>query len=131
MKPIILLVEDDEDDISFFKDALFEICPQCEFIYAHNGFEAIKKLNFLRPVKPHFIFLDLNMPVMNGLEFLKEIKVPGNYNEIPVYVLSTSNEAQIKEQSMKAGAVAFFTKPVRQEDLKGLISLATGIFQDN
>ena len=131
MKPIILLVEDDEDDISFFKDALLEICPKCDFLYAHHGLEAIKKLNLLNPVKPHFIFVDLNMPIMNGYEFVKEIKNNKNWKDIPVYVLSTSSDGQVKEQSLKIGATKFYTKPVKTEDLKVLISNATGILLEH
>jgi CheY-like chemotaxis protein len=130
MRTIILLVEDDEDDISFFKDALLEICPGCDFLYAHHGLEAFKKLNILKPIKPHYIFVDLNMPVMNGYEFLKEIKQNKNWSDIPLYILSTSNEAVVKEQSLKLGASNFFTKPVKTEDLKALISKATGILQE-
>ena len=131
MKTIILLVEDDEDDISFFKDALLEICSTCDFIYAHHGQEAIKKLHLLNPVKPHFIFVDLNMPVMNGNEFIKEIKSNNHWKDIPVYVLSTSSDGQVKEQSLKNGATKFYTKPVKTEDLKILISNATGILLDH
>jgi CheY-like chemotaxis protein len=131
MQPIILLVEDDEDDISFFKDALLSICPDCNFLYAHNGLEAIKKLNLLKPVKPHFIFVDLNMPVMNGFEFLKEIKKVKSFTDIPTYVLTTANEPKLKEESLEAGANDFFTKPVRIEDLKILITRVTGILQEH
>ena len=127
MKQIILLVDDDEDDISFFKDALSEVCPSCDFLYAHHGLEAIKKLKLLYPVKPHFIFVDLNMPIMNGYELLTEIKNNQDWKDIPVYVLSTSNEWSVQEQSLKMGANKFYTKPVRTEDLKALISNATGI----
>lgn len=122
MKPIILLVEDDEDDIAFFQDALQEVCPQCEFLFAHHGLEAIKKLNLLKPIKPHFIFVDLNMPIMNGYEFIKEIRQVDSLKEIPAFVLSTSNDPSIKEKSMKAGATEFFTKPVMANDLKSLIA---------
>ena len=129
MKPIILLVEDDEDDILFFKDVLLEMIPKSEFLYSHNGLDAIKKLNLMKPVKPNFIFVDLNMPIMNGFEFLKEIKKVSSFKDIPTYVLSTSNDSQAKEQSLNAGAEEFLTKPVKPEDLKTLISRVTKILQ--
>jgi CheY-like chemotaxis protein len=127
MKPIILLVEDDEDDISFFKEVLLDMIPTCEFLYSHNGLDAIKKLNLLKPIKPHYIFVDLNMPIMNGFEFLKEIKKVSSFKDIPTFVLSTSNDSHAKEQSLSAGAEKFFTKPVKAEDLKNLILKATNI----
>lgn len=101
---------------------------QCEFLYAHHGLEAIQKLNLLKPVKPHFIFVDLNMPVMNGYEFIKEIRQVNSLKGTPAYVLSTSSDPIVKEQSLQAGAKEFFTKPVKTDDLKILIAEVLQIF---
>jgi CheY-like chemotaxis protein len=133
MSPTILLIEDDDDDVFLFKDALSDLKFTCNFLHASNGLEAIKKLNLMKPHKPDFIFTDLNMPVMMGLQFLAEMKKVKSFKDIPVFILSTSSHTSDKDDSLNAGAAGFFSKPFGGEELKKIISsvieLSSSIFE--
>lgn len=129
MHPSILLVEDDEDDVFLFRDTLLEINPHSKLLNAINGLEAIKELNLMKPDKPQFIFTDLNMPLMNGWEFLKEIKQVKSFKDIPVFILSTSTESKDRSQSIVYGAAGFFTKPATVQELKAILEKAVHIIE--
>ncbi|MES2620494.1 MAG: response regulator [Bacteroidota bacterium] len=113
----ILLVEDDIDDQQFFIEALKEICPEAECSIANNGIEALAHLNN-DPLLPSCIFLDINMPYMNGFECLTEIKKAKAYKAIPVCVLSTSSNEASKTQSLQLGAASFISKGWNLTELK-------------
>ena len=70
----IMLIDDDEDDLDIFSQALMKIDPSIQFAGFKNGMEAIKLLNDSDMLLPDLIFLDLNMPCMNGFECLKKIR---------------------------------------------------------
>ena len=105
----ILLIDDDIDDQLYFKDAINEISKSLECKIANNGREAIKQINV--PPPPDLIFLDLNMPVMNGYECLSFLKREDRYKNIPVVIFTTSQSVNDIEKSRKMGAELFFTKP--------------------
>src|SRR6185369_504496 len=94
----VLLVDDDDDDQVMFLDALGEISNDVECITMNNGVEAIKSLKILRPL-PSIIFLDLNMPLMNGFECLKHLKKDEQYKKIPVVIFTTSNSPEDQIQA--------------------------------
>ncbi len=106
----ILVVDDDEDDQMLFKEALKQINSLVNCEIAFNGAEALAKLKTM-PV-PDIIFLDLNMPVMNGFECLRAIKKEQIFQDIPVIIFTTANDNATIEQSRKLGATAFFHKPI-------------------
>jgi CheY-like chemotaxis protein len=106
----IFLIDDDEDDQLFFIDALESIDPLLQCDTAGNGKVALEKLLSSDPL-PDIIFLDLNMPVMNGFEFLMHIKNEMLVNKIPVGIFTTSNIIDDIKKSKKLGAKFFFTKP--------------------
>jgi|SRR5450432_2262183 len=105
----ILLVDDDADDQLYFKDAINEISPDLQFEVARNGQEALATIGI--PPPPDLIFLDLNMPIMNGYECLTALKKTAPYNQIPVVIFTTSKNEQDIQRSKKLGASLFFTKP--------------------
>lgn len=108
----ILLVEDDHVDIMTIKRAFKDLKITNPVNVCENGLEA---LDFLRnPQKqfPGVILLDLNMPKMNGIEFLQEIKDDEQLKLIPVVVLTTSKEEQDKVESFKLGVAGYMIKPV-------------------
>jgi len=108
----ILLVEDDHVDIMTIKRAFKDLKITNPVNVCENGLEA---LDFLRnPQKqfPGVILLDLNMPKMNGIEFLQEIKDDEQFKSIPVVVLTTSKEEQDKVESFKLGVAGYMIKPV-------------------
>src|SRR4249920_148287 len=96
----ILLVDDDIDDQEIFISVLKEIQPGVEYVTAKNGLEAMDYLVQAVP-PPTLIFMDINMPVMNGLQCLAEIKSIHEFRDIPVVMLTTSNDPPTKKQSLK------------------------------
>ena len=105
----ILLVDDDADDQFFFMDAISNIDSSLHCEVANNGIEAIDHLKTIPP-PPSVIFLDLNMPMMNGYECLEKIKQLPEFKEIPVVIFTTSSNPKDKEITKKLGAKIFLTK---------------------
>lgn len=105
----IFLIDDDDDDQLIFKDALSEINSAIECIFANNGIEAISLLKKISPL-PSLIFLDLNMPVMNGFECLQRLKQENRMKEIPVVIFTTSNNPLDRIKSKERGAEFYLTK---------------------
>jgi CheY-like chemotaxis protein len=111
-KNLILLVEDDEIDARTVVRALKDIKVTNPLETVVNGEEALKFLKDRRHDRPGIILLDLNMPRMNGIEFLKVIKQDNEFKTIPVVVLTTSREEQDKIESFKLGVAGYMLKPV-------------------
>lgn len=112
----ILLVDDDEDDQEFFFAALEQLSYPGIFKPVSSAIEALKLLKGGQVI-PDLIFLDLNMPIMNGQQFLKEIKNTENVQHIPVIIFSTSSNPQTIQQTKELGAHDFITKPDKFEEL--------------
>lgn len=112
----ILLVDDDADDQYVFKDALQNVDPTIVVDTAVDGIDALQKL-FENKTSPQLIFLDLNMPRMNGKGFLKEIKSSQALQSIPVIVYSTSSNPADIEETKALGAKDFITKPNSYNEL--------------
>jgi CheY-like chemotaxis protein len=117
IKGKILLIDDDEDDQFIFQDALREISFPYDCLLASNGLEAVSKLTSDEDL-PAMIFLDLNMPLMNGAEFLSHIRDHPSFREIPIVIFSTSNNPVDKEMLPKLGARLFITKTSDFKELK-------------
>lgn len=113
----ILLVDDDEDDQLIFTDALAELTSDMQCLIASNGYEALTQLK-KEGEAPSVIFLDLNMPVMNGFEFLDMLRCMHQLKEIPVVVFTTSNDPIDQERSKEYGVKKFFTKTSDFSQLK-------------
>ncbi|SOD41534.1 response regulator [Nitrosovibrio sp. Nv4] len=110
-KPI-LLVEDDQVDTMTVIRALKEIHVTNPLVHLENGEEAIHYLREPKSDKPCIILLDLNMPIMNGIEFLQVVKHDDQLKRIPVVVLTTSEEQQDKVNSFNMGVAGYMAKPV-------------------
>ncbi len=108
----ILLVEDDRVDAMTVKRALKEIKVTNRLDIVNNGEEALTFLKNSENKKPGIILLDLNMPRMNGIEFLKIAKKDERLKKIPVIVLTTSKEDQDKVDSFNLGVSGYMIKPV-------------------
>jgi CheY-like chemotaxis protein len=108
----ILLVEDDKVDIMTVMRALKEIRVTNPVINKENGEDALSYLRDPASEKPCIILLDLNMPVMNGIEFLQVVKHDSQLRRIPVVVLTTSEEQQDKVSSFDLGVAGYMAKPV-------------------
>ena len=108
----IMLVEDDIVDVMTVKRALKDINVTNHLIVASDGEEALSYLMDERNKKLGIILLDLNMPRMNGIEFLAAAKKDGVLKKIPVVVLTTSREEQDKVDSFDLGISGYMVKPV-------------------
>jgi len=106
----IFLIDDDEDDQFLFKEALASFTPISTIEVAINGRLALDRL-MANDFRPEIIFVDLNMPVMKGFEFLEHFKKDSRFKTIPIGIYSTSNLSSDVEQSKLLGARFFFTKP--------------------
>jgi CheY-like chemotaxis protein len=104
------LVDDDEDDQELFQIALEEADPEIRLVVAANGSEALKMLERAEVV-PDYIFLDLNMPLMDGKECLAQLKASPSLSAIPVIIFSTSSDHRDKSDTQRLGAIDFITKP--------------------
>ena len=110
-KPI-LVVEDDDVDVMTIRRALKEIHVVNPLVRAGNGEQAIAYLRNPDSEMPCIILLDLNMPVMNGIEFLQVVKNDDRMKRIPVVVLTTSEEQQDKVNSFNFSVAGYMAKPV-------------------
>ena len=111
-KPI-LLVEDDQIDTMTVMRALKELHVTNPVEKAENGEAALALLRQPGASPPCLILLDLNMPVMGGIEFLRVVKAEGHrFRRIPVIVLTTSEEQRDKVQSFDLGVAGYIRKPV-------------------
>ncbi|HSH65467.1 MAG TPA: response regulator [Bacteroidia bacterium] len=106
----VFLIDDDEDDRLFFVEAMQELNASVHCSLAENGKKALQKLKEMTEL-PDIIFMDINMPELNGFECLKELKKCTVLQKIPVIMLSTSLSQQDINYSVELGAQMFFTKP--------------------
>jgi CheY-like chemotaxis protein len=107
----ILLVEDDVVDSMTVERALRELNIANRLKIVENGEEALSFLRDPGNEQPCIILLDLNMPRMNGVEFLEIVKRDGLLKRIPVVVLTTSKEEQDKLHSFDLGVAGYIVKP--------------------
>ena len=110
-KPILLL-EDDKVDAMTIKRALKDLHVINELIVVENGEEAIRFLDDEANPTPGIILMDINMPRMNGIEFLKAVRNDPKVKIIPKVVLTTSIEERDKFESYNQGVSGYMIKPV-------------------
>jgi CheY-like chemotaxis protein len=121
MQKMILMVDDDPDDVQFFCNALYESNKPYYCISVTNADEALQFLEHTL-INPEFIFLDLNMPRLNGKECLIKLKTNPQSKDIPVIVYSTSSQKKEIEELYKLGAAQFVSKPYSMRLLINTIS---------
>ena len=106
----ILYVDDDIDDQDIFCEAVKSINPQIVCHVAKDGLQALKLLDEL-VLLPEYIFLDLNMPLFNGKDFLIELRRSRKLKDIHVVMYSTSRNPKDATDCKKLGAIDFIVKP--------------------
>lgn len=116
----LLLIDDDEDDHEIFRCALQDVSVDINFHTLGSAREALQKLT-ANEIGTDVIFLDMNMPVMNGVQFLQEIKKVGQLCNIPIIVFSTSSNERTIKEAMDAGADNFITKPDKFNELVNIL----------
>ncbi len=117
-----ILADDDEDDTRLFAEALHEIDPKIRFDYYPNGKELVERIKLI-PIDNAIIFLDINMPEMNGWETLKKLKASSSTQDIPVIIYSTSYTNPDGNEAMNLGALCFYEKPSSYFKLRDFLSL--------
>lgn len=120
----ILLVEDDEIDIMNVKRAFKKNNISNQLVVARNGIEALEVLRSDVPDKPNpkIILLDLNMPRMGGIEFLKEIRQDPELSSLFVFVMTTSNEDGDKIDAFNLNVAGYILKPLSMDRFIAAVS---------
>lgn len=109
----IFLVEDDTVDVMNVQRAFEKANITNPIFVAENGLEALKKLrNGDVPLQRLLILLDLNMPRMNGIEFLRELRSDDELAHLPVVVLTTSNDERDRIEAYNLNVAGYIVKPV-------------------
>jgi CheY-like chemotaxis protein len=106
----LMLIDDDEDDREIFISIVQAALPGISLFIATNGQEGLEALQNAI-IQPDLIFLDLNMPLMNGQQFMEAIKSDSVLQQIPVVILSTSSDKATIHDMKALGAIHFITKP--------------------
>lgn len=117
----ILLIDDDYDDHQIFLLALKKISDTVECIAMDSAVEAYEKLS-AKDLAPDLIFLDLNMPVLHGQEFLRKLKRSDTLKDIPVIIFSTSSHSTTIQRTKELGAHDFIIKPGKFNELVNILT---------
>jgi CheY-like chemotaxis protein len=120
----VFLADDDPEDVEHFQTALKEISSTIKITIAKDGREL---LEFVRIVTPDMIFLDMNMPCMNGIDCLSELRRMEHLQHVPIIIYSTGTKAEQIDQSYALGANRYIKKPVHfasiKEELSKIVAL--------
>ncbi len=124
LRPVIMMVDDDYDDILLTREALGEVAPNIKFESVNDGQElidhlscALKTGDVAKDIFPELVFLDLNMPRKGGFEVLEEMKGHPDLKRIPVVIMSTSCSKQDVNKAFDMGANSFISKPYTYDEL--------------
>ncbi len=113
----VLLVDDSALIHQMYKMVLMRY--RCAIVAAKNGQEGLNAL--VKHPDTNLMLVDINMPVMNGLEFVKKVKELGAYNHIPIIIVSTEGKEEDAKRGLALGANGYVTKPVQPSDLHAVI----------
>ena len=118
----LVCVDDDPDDRDLIRRSLAKVGADNSIVLESS----CALLNFLGPLTekdlPGAIVLDLNMPEMDGLQILKHLKSVEDYQQIPIYILTTSSGSDVKQQCIREGAAGFYTKPSSVAEMDALLN---------
>lgn len=117
----IIFTDDDQEDCDLFIDAIEQIGINYQLTVFNNGVELLNYLDELSDI-PHILFLDLNMPFMNGLESLRKIRDNKKYRDLTIAIYSTSGSDQDQEDTFVSGANVYIKKPSNFEGLKKILN---------
>jgi len=117
-----LLIDDDIDDQEIFEMCLLDLSQNINFMAIKNGINAINMLESDKDYTPDYIFLDVNMPKLNGLDCLKILKTKERLQACKIYMYSTTSAQSSVEESERLGATGFIIKPTKTTELKNILS---------
>ena len=118
----IILTDDDADDRLFFKEAIEETKIKTVLTLLNDGMQLMDYLNQPGVRLPNVVFLDLNMPLKNGMECLKEIRMNSRLSELAIVIYSTSGSEQDIEDAFVNGANIYIKKPNDFSKLKSTLA---------
>ena len=118
----IILADDDEDDCLFFTDAFSELKISTKVQTCNDGVELMDYLKKEDSILPNVLFLDLNMPMKNGIECLDEIKADKRFDDVIIAIYSTSSSEEHIEETFVKGANIYIKKPNDFNELKKVLS---------
>ena len=121
----MLIVDDDQDDSLALAEAIHAILPSCNLYFEGDGIAALQFIKTKAP--PDLVFLDLNMPLKNGLECLKHISRLNLLPDTPIVINSTSNNINDIDLCYNYGAMFYLIKPTSDKVLTKLVKLAISI----
>lgn len=120
--PILFLIDDDADDRDTFIASLDSISPDIICIEARDGLEALEMIELDESFIPDYIFLDLNMPRINGKECLTKLRDLSRLDNTPIYICSTSSSDKDVTETLSLGATDYIVKPADISELIGILS---------
>jgi CheY-like chemotaxis protein len=120
---IIVYADDDPEDRELFSEALAEIFPETKLVLARHGREVISLLQNT-PDLPDYIFLDINMPVMDGKDCLEKLKAMDHLRHIPIIMFTTASNKRECEKCLQLGARNYIVKSSSFQGIKDAIQSA-------
>ncbi len=130
-KPLsILLIEDDAIEVMKLKRAITKLEMNHELIEAEDGEKALEILKTIERL-PDLIFLDLNMPKINGIEFLKILKEDAVLRYLPTVILTTSNNRKDVLECYKHGVAGYIIKPLKYDEYIHKIGVTLSYWSEN
>jgi CheY-like chemotaxis protein len=123
----IVVADDDDDDQLIIKEAIKELNGQIRTTSVYDGKQLLDCLNkkglFAETSgNPDLIILDINMPILNGLDALKALKKHEKFKSIPVFMMSTMRTIERVDTSMSLGAMDYYTKPNHISAFKSILT---------
>lgn len=124
IRPRILLVEDNPDDVELTRIAMEEAGLHCDLVAVEDGADAIEYLRLTKEPggteRPHLVLLDLNLPKVDGRDVLRHVKQDPDLVTIPVLILTTSGDDHDIRSSYEDHASAFLVKPIDYDEFVSL-----------
>ncbi|MGB0929730.1 MAG: response regulator [Chitinophagales bacterium] len=119
----ILLVEDDLIDIRTVEEVVDRLQINASLFIAQTKDDAIYYLNKCKEYLPSIIFLDIDMPSINGMEFLRTLKENRQYRTIPIVLLTASKESKIQYTFLHSNIAGYLLKSIDSQELRELINI--------
>lgn len=113
-----LIIDDDQDDQEIFQMCLKKVNENIKVLAIDDPIEAVAMLRSDNTYTPNYIFLDVNMPKMNGIDCLRLLKNMERLNYTRIYMYSTTSDGDAVAKSKQLGAEDFIVKPTKTADLK-------------
>jgi len=117
----IILVDDDKEDCLIFEEAIKGLNMRTNLSFFHDGIQILEYLNQPESELPDILFLDINMPLMSGIECLKELRANDRFSKLPIAIYSTSSSESDIEETFVSGANVYINKPSSFDKLQKVL----------